>query len=67
MYQPGKAVCDENKPVGTGHTSQPAADSTGMATPQRALAVAAQIMHGGDAGGCSSFALVESAFRRFVL
>ena len=37
MYQPGKAVCDENKPVGTGHTSQPAADSTGMATPSEHL------------------------------
>ena len=37
MYQPGNAVCDENRPVGTGHTSQPAADSTGMATPSEHL------------------------------
>ena len=33
MYQPGKAVWLENSPVGTGHTSQPAAESTGIATP----------------------------------
>ena len=37
MYQPGKAVWLENSPVGTGHTSQPAADSTGMATPSEHL------------------------------
>ena len=37
MYQPGNAVWLENRPVGTGHTSQPAADRTGMATPSEHL------------------------------
>ena len=27
----GYLVCEENRPVGTGHTSQPAADRIGMA------------------------------------
>ena len=37
MYQPGNAVWEENRPVGAGHTSQPAAESTGMATPSEHL------------------------------
>ena len=34
MYQSGYPVWFENNPVGTGHTSHPAAESTGIATPR---------------------------------